>query len=82
MEGVQRPEESCGAARTKMLGRRLHVKLGTVTNNLSRLQRLGLVRRERYKGAKLTTEGRRIAIDVLRRHRLLERLLADILHVG
>jgi DtxR family Mn-dependent transcriptional regulator len=79
---VHRLEEIEGTARTKMLGRRLNVTLGTVTNNLSRLQKLRLVKRERYRGALLTGEGRRIAMSVLRRHRLLERLLTDVLHVG
>jgi DtxR family Mn-dependent transcriptional regulator len=82
LEEVQRLEERSGAAGTKALGSRLSVELGTVTNNLSRLETLGLVKRERYKGAKLTTKGHRIAMDVLRRHRLLERLLTDILRVG
>lgn len=79
---MHRLEERDGAARTKMLGTRLHVTLGTVTNNLSRLQKLGLVKRERYRGTRLTGEGRKIAMSVLRRHRLLERLLTDVLHVG
>jgi DtxR family Mn-dependent transcriptional regulator len=82
LEEVHRLEERHGAARTKMLGRRLHVTLGTVTNNLSRLQKLGLVKRERYRGARLTAEGRKVAMSVLRRHRLLERLLTDVLQVG
>ena len=82
LEGVERLEERSGVARTKILGRRLNVTLGTVTNNLSRLQRLGLVRRERYRGARLTSKGRKIAMSVLRRHRLLERLLTDTLNVG
>jgi DtxR family Mn-dependent transcriptional regulator len=82
LEEIHRLEEIEGTARTKTLGRRLNVTLGTVTNNLSRLQKLGLVKRERYKGARLTGEGRRIAMSVLRRHRLLERLLTDVLHVG
>jgi DtxR family Mn-dependent transcriptional regulator len=82
LEEVYRLEQTDGAARTKTLGRRLHVTLGTVTNNLSRLQKLGLVKRERYRGTRLTAEGRKIAMSVLRRHRLLERLLTDVLHVG
>jgi len=82
LEEIHRLQEKVWAARTKTLGRRLNVKLGTVTNNLSRLQLRGLVKRERYRGARLTAEGRRIAMDVLRRHRLLERLLTDMLRVG
>jgi len=81
LEQVQRLQDASGAARTKMLGKRLHVTLGTVTNNLSRLQRFGLVKRVRYGGTRLTGEGRNIALRVLRRHRLLERLLTDILRV-
>lgn len=82
LEEIHRLEERSGAARTKILGSRLSVKLGTVTNNLRRLESHGLVRLERYRGARLTGEGRSIAMDVLRRHRLVERLLTDILHVG
>ena len=82
LEEVHRLEERDGAARTKVLGSRLHVTLGTVTNNLTRLQKLGLVKRERYRGTRLTGEGRKIATSVLRRHRLLERPLTDVLHVG
>ncbi|MEM3004711.1 MAG: metal-dependent transcriptional regulator, partial [Candidatus Bathyarchaeia archaeon] len=34
-----------------------------------------------YRGVKLTRDGRMIALAVIRRHRLAERLLADILHL-
>ncbi|WP_455286428.1 metal-dependent transcriptional regulator [[Eubacterium] cellulosolvens] len=81
LEQIHRLQESSGAARTKVLGKRLGVSLGTVTNTLSRLERLGFVRREPYKGTQLTSEGRKVALNVLRRHRLLERLLTDILRV-
>ena len=82
LEQVLRLEDSSGAARTKMLARRLGVSLGTVTNSLSRLERLGYVRRQRYKGARLTKQGHKIALNVLRRHRLTERLLTDVLHIS
>jgi DtxR family Mn-dependent transcriptional regulator len=39
------------------------------------------VTHEPYKGVKLTDKGRRVALQVVRRHRLCERLLTDILHV-
>lgn len=82
LEQVLRLEDSSGAARTKMLARRLGVSLGTVTNSLSRLERLGYVRRQRYKGARLTKQGHKVALNVLRRHRLTERLLTDVLHIS
>jgi len=81
LEQIQRLEDRSGAARTKILSERLGLSLGTVTNTLSRLQRLGLARRVPYKGTQLTTEGRKVALSVLRRHRLLERLLTDVLHI-
>jgi len=40
-----------------------------------------LVIHEPYRGVKLTEKGRKIALNVLRRHRLAERLLTDILHL-
>jgi len=65
-----------------MLARRLGVSLGTVTNSLRRLEGLGYIRRQRYKGARLTKRGHKIALNVLRRHRLTERLLTDVLHIS
>ena len=48
---------------------------------LKRLDGLGLVAHVPYRGVRLTDPGRRIALDVLRRHRLLERFLTDELGV-
>jgi DtxR family Mn-dependent transcriptional regulator len=57
------------------------VSLGTVTNTIESLERRDFVSHEPYRGVKLTETGRRIAIDVLRRHRLAERLLTDLLNI-
>jgi DtxR family Mn-dependent transcriptional regulator len=43
-----------------------------------RLVELGLVDHRPYKGVALTDDGRRVALEVLRHHRLLELLLADL----
>ena len=40
-----------------------------------------MVTHKPYKGVKLTLKGRKIALRVLRKHRLSERLLVDILHM-
>jgi DtxR family Mn-dependent transcriptional regulator len=48
---------------------------------LRRLAELGLLEHERYKGARLTEEGRRVALRTLRNHRLLELLLVEMLDV-
>ncbi|MFQ6075230.1 MAG: metal-dependent transcriptional regulator [Candidatus Bathyarchaeia archaeon] len=81
LEGIYRLQEKDGVARTSEIVKLLRVVPGTVTNTVERLEREGLVTHEPYKGVKLTEEGRRIALDVIRRHRLSERLLTDILRV-
>ncbi|MFB0522965.1 MAG: DtxR family transcriptional regulator, partial [Candidatus Bathyarchaeia archaeon] len=41
----------------------------------------GLVIHEPYRGVKLTEKGRKLALNVLRRHRLAERLLTEVLRL-
>jgi len=81
LESIYKLEEREGLARTKELAERMHVGLGTITNTVEMLERQGLVVHRPYKGIKLTGDGRRIALDVIRRHRLAERLLTDILEM-
>ena len=81
LENIYRLQEKNGCARTKELAEKMQVRLGTVTNTVEMLEREGFVVHTPYKGAKLTESGRKIALSVIRRHRLVERLLTDILHV-
>jgi len=79
LESVYRLQERDGVARTSELARMLKVVPGTVTNTVERLEKKGLVLHETYKGVALTEKGRKIALRTLRRHRLSERLLTDVL---
>jgi DtxR family Mn-dependent transcriptional regulator len=63
------------------LARKLKVVPGSVTNTIEGLEKRGLVSHERYKGVKLTEKGQQVASSVVRRHRLAERFLTDILHL-
>jgi DtxR family Mn-dependent transcriptional regulator len=81
LEAIYRLEQKGGFARTMELARNLNVVPGSVTNTIENLKRKGLVIHKPYKGVKLTETGRKIASSVLRRHRLAERLLTDILHL-
>jgi len=81
LEAIYRLEQKSGFARTMELARTLKVVPGSVTNTIENLKRKGLVIHKPYKGVKLTENGRKIAASVLRRHRLAERLLTDILHL-
>jgi DtxR family Mn-dependent transcriptional regulator len=81
LEAIYRLEQKGGFARTMELAKNLNVVPGSVTNTIENLKRKGLVTHRPYKGVKLTENGRKIASSVLRRHRLAERLLTDILHL-
>ncbi len=81
LEAIYRLERRRGFARTVELARNLNVVPGSVTNTIEGLERRGLVTHEPYRGVKLTEKGRKLALDVLRRHRLAERLLTDVLHL-
>jgi DtxR family Mn-dependent transcriptional regulator len=48
---------------------------------LKRLAALGLVRHTPYRGVELSDSGRRVALEVIRHHRLLEQYLAETLGV-
>jgi len=81
LENIYKLEEKESLARTKDLAEKMRVGLGTITNTVEMLERQGLAVHRPYKGIKLTGGGRRIALDVIRRHRLAERLLTDILEM-
>ncbi|MCL7387769.1 MAG: metal-dependent transcriptional regulator [Thaumarchaeota archaeon] len=81
LECIYRLEEKYGVAKTKDIVIMMKVAPGTVTNTVRFLKKKGLVMHQPYRGVKLTDKGRRLAIQVVRRHRLSECLLADILHI-
>jgi DtxR family Mn-dependent transcriptional regulator len=70
-----------GPVTTSALAERLGVSPGSVTAMLKRMGAMGLVTHENYRGATLTEEGERVALEVIRHHRLLEAYLTDVLGV-
>ncbi|MGB0119991.1 MAG: metal-dependent transcriptional regulator [Solirubrobacterales bacterium] len=68
-------------ASTNDLADRLGVKAGSVSAMIKKLDEAGLVERVPYHGVRLTADGTRVALAVLRRHRLLELFLAEVLDV-
>ena len=68
-------QERRGKAGTKELANRLRVRPASVTEMLGRLGQLGMVEHIRYQGVTLTPSGRRVALEILRHHRLLETYL-------
>jgi DtxR family Mn-dependent transcriptional regulator len=68
-----------GPVGTSALAERLGVSPGTVTAMLKRMAELGLVEHRPYHGAELTEAGERVALEVIRHHRLIEAYLAEAL---
>ena len=66
-----------GAVSTNDLAERLGVTPGSVSAMVRKLSEVGLVEHEPYRGVRLTDQGRRVALEVLRHHRLLELFLAE-----
>jgi DtxR family Mn-dependent transcriptional regulator len=58
---------------------RLGVTPATATSMLQRLAELGLVEYVPYKGVRLTDAGEKLALEVIRHHRLIEAYLAEAL---
>ena len=81
LETIYRLENKFGYARTMSLSKELGVVPGSITNTIENLERKGLVIHEPYKGVKLSESGKKIASKIIRRHRLAERLLTDLLHL-
>jgi DtxR family Mn-dependent transcriptional regulator len=81
LEAIYKLEQKDGSAKTMQLANQLKVMPGSVTNTVEHLEKHRLVIHEPYKGVKLTEKGRKLALKIVRRHRLAERLLTDILHL-
>ena len=68
-----------GRASTSAIARALGVAPSSATSMLKKLAALGLVEHARYHGVVLTDAGERVALEVIRHHRLLEQYLAETL---
>src|SRR5688500_9314278 len=70
---------SAAEAHTGDLADALGVSPGTVTATVKRLADRGLADHKPYRGVVLTSEGQRLAVATIRRHRIVERFLSDML---
>jgi DtxR family Mn-dependent transcriptional regulator len=73
LHGDQRPVP------TRDLAQRLGISSPSVSEMVTRLSAQGLVEHDRYRGQQLTREGRKVALELVRHHRLLEMFLVQIL---
>jgi DtxR family Mn-dependent transcriptional regulator len=73
--------DGAGPVATSRLAERLGVTPGSASAMVRKLDGLGLASHTPYRGVRLTAEGRRVALEVIRHHRLLELFLSEILEV-
>ena len=73
LHGDQRPVP------TRDLAQRLGISSPSVSEMVTRLTAQGLVDHDRYRGQQLTREGRKVALELVRHHRLLEMFLVQVL---
>jgi DtxR family Mn-dependent transcriptional regulator len=73
LHGDQRPVP------TRELAQRLGISSPSVSEMVTRLTAQGLVEHDRYRGQQLTREGRKVALELVRHHRLLEMFLVEVL---
>ena len=64
-------------ASTSDIAHRLELSAPSVSGMVKRLSEQGLLEHVPYKGVQLTTEGRRAALRMIRRHRIIETYLVD-----
>jgi DtxR family Mn-dependent transcriptional regulator len=94
-DGLTAPAEDClkavyelerasagAAVTTNDLAHRLTLAAASVTGMVKRLAGQGLIDHARYRGVRLTEQGRRTALRTLRRHRVIETYLVSILGFG
>jgi DtxR family Mn-dependent transcriptional regulator len=74
-------ERSGAAVTTNALAERLGVTPASASSMVKKLDALGLVAHEPYRGVMLTENGSKVALEVLRHHRLLELYLTETLGV-
>lgn len=64
---------------TSDIARSMDVSSASVTNMVKRLAQLGLVEYESYRGVTLTDTGEKVALEIIRHHRLLELYLREVM---
>jgi DtxR family transcriptional regulator, Mn-dependent transcriptional regulator len=79
LKEIYKLESRGGRATTSAIAKSIGVAPSSATSMLKKLAALGLVEHARYRGVTLTDTGERVALEVIRHHRLLEQYLAQTL---
>src|SRR3989338_2195281 len=70
-----------GVAATQKIAEHLNISPASVSENLIKLAENKLIKYSPYRGAKLTRQGKKLALNIVRRHRLSEQFLVSKLGI-
>lgn len=71
-----------GEVNVNDLSKRLEIKMPTVTSMMRKLAEKGLVHYEKYRPVRLTGKGKKDAAHIIRKHRLTEMFLVEVMGFG
>lgn len=74
--------EENGAVTTNAIAEKMNTKAASVTDMLKKLSDKKLINYEKYYGVKLTAKGEKVALNIIRKHRLWEMFLVEKLEFG
>lgn len=81
LKAIYEIQKELGKVSTNALSEKLNVAPASVTSMIKKLSEKKLITHRRYQGVNLTQAGRKIALEVIRHHRLVELYLAEALGV-
>jgi DtxR family transcriptional regulator, Mn-dependent transcriptional regulator len=81
LKAIYEIQRESGRVSTNALSEKLSVAPASVTSMIKKLSEKKLLTHKRYQGVKLTQAGQKIALEVIRHHRLIELYLAEALGV-
>ena len=67
---------------TNLIAEKIHTKASSVTDMLKKMALKDLIIYQKYKGVRLNAKGEKVALSIIRKHRLWETFLVDKLHFG
>ncbi|MBI3923401.1 MAG: metal-dependent transcriptional regulator [Armatimonadetes bacterium] len=79
LKAIYKVGKSEGKVTTSATADRMKVSAASVTNMFTKLANMKLIRHTPYQGVELTEAGERVALEVIRHHRLMELYLSQIL---
>jgi len=79
LKAIYKLQQRLGKVTTKAVAEAMGVRPASATNMLKKLARLKLVQYSAYKGVRLTAVGEKMALEIIRHHRLLELYLRQSL---